>query len=210
MVGFLCRVVVDRCRMSVSPGGSEPVAETKCTDKQQLSTEWQKRVRTELGRIQQQMRLKRSDEVKVSAAVMLVSAAVMLVSAAVMLVSAAVMQLVSAAVMLVSAAVMLISAAVMQLVSAAVMLICCYCFCCFFSEISKLTFRLVCNKQHKHVAQFKAAEHISNRNCVYYKSSKVMHKNRFLQVFVGIGQRMITASSVSVHVTDHWAGVLRL
>ena len=174
MVGFLCRVVVDRCRMSVSPGGSEPVAETKCTDKQQLSTEWQKRVRTELGRIQQQMRLKRSDEVKVSAAVMLVSAAVM------------------------------------QLVSAAVMLICCYCFCCFFSEISKLTFRLVCNKQHKHVAQFKAAEHISNRNCVYYKSSKVMHKNRFLQVFVGIGQRMITASSVSVHVTDHWAGVLRL
>ena len=103
MVGFLCRVVVDRCRMSVSPGGSEPVAETKCTDKQQLSTEWQKRVRTELGRIQQQMRLKRSDEVNVSAAVMLVSAAVML-----------------------------ISAAVMQLVSAAVMLICCYCFCCFF------------------------------------------------------------------------------
>ena len=196
MVGFLCRVVVDRCRMSVSPGGSEPVAETKCTDKQQLSTDWQKRVRTELGRIQQQMRLKRSDEVKVSAAVMLASAAVM--------------QLVSAAVMLVSAAVMLISAAVMQLVSAAVMLICCYCFCCFFSEISKLTFRLVCNKQHKHVAQFKAAEHISNRNCVYYKSSKVMHKNRFSQVFVGIGQRMITASSVSVHVTDHWAGVLRL
>jgi len=51
--------------MSVSSASSQPVCATKIADKQQLS-EWQKRVRNELGRIRQQMRLKRSDEVKVT------------------------------------------------------------------------------------------------------------------------------------------------
>jgi len=51
--------------MSVSSTSSQPVATTKLLDEQQ-SSEWQKRVRAELGRIRQQMRMKRSDEVKVS------------------------------------------------------------------------------------------------------------------------------------------------
>jgi len=51
--------------MSASSTSSQPVAGTKIVDKQQLS-DWQKRVRAELGLIRQQMRLKRCDEVKAS------------------------------------------------------------------------------------------------------------------------------------------------
>ena len=59
------------CTMSESSSSSQVVAGTsKAVDKQQLS-EFQKRVRTELGRIRQQMRLKRADEVKVDMPVLL-------------------------------------------------------------------------------------------------------------------------------------------